>query len=153
MNMIIRLAAAITVGAMTAALATSTFGQADNTNSLTAPSWVPNRSYEPNYAYDRSYPYAPSRTSTYAPYPSSEPRYSYDPHDDSRRADMDQAGRRGDTMARIEPGPTPYERERMFGDPYADGSTPPNDARRGNTGVSQDSNPDDYATGIYNPKS
>ena len=163
MNMIPKLVAAITVGATAAALTTATFGQADNTNSLTTPSWVPNYSYAPNYAYDRSYTYVPRRYTygprryTYAPsypYPSytHDPKYAYDPYHSSRRAYMDQAGRRWDAMASIGQGPTPYERERMFGYPYAEWSTPPNYSRRGSTGVSQDSNPDDYATGIYNPK-
>jgi hypothetical protein len=135
---ITRLAAALTVGATTAALTTMAFGQADNTNSLTTPNWVPNHSYARNPAYDR---------------PSSEPSYNYDPAFDSRRAYMDQAGRRWDATASSgRPSPAPFEPERVFGYPYADSSTPPSYARRGSTGVAQDSNPDDYATGIYNPK-
>jgi len=143
MNTIPKLATVIAAGVMTTVLATTAFGQADNTNSLTTPRWVPNYSYAPDYSYRYSYSY---------PNYAYVPRYRYDSYDSARRAYMEQAGRRWDAMASIGQGPTPYERERAFGYPYADWSTPPNYPRRGSVGVSQDSNPDDYATGIYNPK-
>jgi hypothetical protein len=149
MNTIPKLKTVIAAGAVTAVLATTAFGQADNTNSRTAPRWVPDYSYAPDYSYRYSYPNYSYPNYAYAPRYNYNYNYSYE---SARRAYMDQAGRRWDAMSSIGQGPTPYERERAFGYPYADWSTPPNYPRRGSVGVTQDSNPDDYATGIYNPK-
>jgi hypothetical protein len=63
---------------------------------------------------------------------------------------MEEAGRRWDAIERDNQSLTPYEAERAYGYPYA------NEWRRGHPGgipgAAQDSNPNDFATGIYNPK-
>jgi hypothetical protein len=70
-------------------------------------------------------------------------------------------GRHPDAFAGNRRGLTPYEAERAYGVPYAtDGreawidAESPSHLHFGGPGIAvgRDSNPDDYATGIYNPK-
>lgn len=134
-----RFSAALAVGAMAAALALPALGQADNTNSLTAADWVPD-------------------PAQYTPYSGPYSAY-YGQYYSSRQAYMEEAGRRWDAEAEI---------HRSYRSPYAP-STPyvpyasERDARRydaqdrrgayiGGVGIGQDTNPNDYEVGIYNPK-
>ena len=119
-----RLSAAICAGAMAMGLPGVAFGQADNTNSLIAPAPAPSYSQRDQYSYSQS-----------------------DRYNVSRQAYMEEAGRRWDAAAGIGQSLPTYESERLYGRPYASdafGSPRP--------GLTQDSNPDEYATGIYNPK-
>ena len=92
--------------------------------------WVPYHSYESHYSY--------------------APDGAYREYFSSRQAYMEEAGRRWDAIERDSQTLTPYEAERAYGHPYA------SDRRGypggGSPGVAQDSNPNDFATGIYNPK-
>ena len=135
MTTIFRLSAALSAGAIAIALSSSAFGQADNSNSLIAPAMTP--SYSQRYQYDYSQ------------------RYRYDT---SRQAYIEDAGRQWDAMHGYREVPPPYVTERPYVEPYGRGtSVYSGDGSRLRIGgpglaVGQDSNPNDYATGIYNPK-
>jgi hypothetical protein len=100
------------------------------------------------YVYD-GYVYEPApRYYVYEPYPNW-----------SRRWYMDEAGRRWDAMTNYGRELSPYDQDRIYGRPRDPNTTYYvwNDGRwtywgAGRAGVTQDSNPNDYATGIYNPK-
>jgi hypothetical protein len=130
MTMKRRVFATLSAGAMGLGLAASAFGQADNTNSLIAPA--------PTYSQPGQY------DASRQPY-RQEPRRPRDATPEYGRA------------------LTPYEAERAYGHPYPSGYPYANDpadsryqspARIGGPGLSvgNDSNPNDYETGIYNPK-
>ena len=162
MTTILRLAATMSAGAVAALLTVPAFGQADNTNSLTAPNWIGDVRRDPYYDSRQAYPY---------PY-DSRPAYTY-PYD-SRQAYMEEAGRRWDAITYGQR-PRTADIDRRYGygygygygHPYASGypyasdwrapryySPEPRRPYLGGPGVAvgRDSNPDDYATGIYNPK-
>jgi len=137
MTAIRRLSAAFSAGAIAIGLASAAFGQADNTNSLIAPAQVPDYSQSDLYgasrqAWQREYPrsrltpYEAERMYGY-PYPYG---YYY-PHayPYGYPASVDQ----GTVLV------DPYQRSpRYFGGP--------------GLAAGHDSNPNDYETGIYNPK-
>lgn len=129
-----RFTATLTAAAMAFGLAGPAFGQADNTNSVIAPATPPGYSQRYQYEY---------------------PRYQYDV---SRQAYIDDAARRWDATHGYREVPAPYVViERSYVAPYpSDGYYAPDRSRLriGGPGltVGEDSNPNDYATGIYNPK-
>jgi hypothetical protein len=136
-----RFSAALVASGIAIGLATSAFGQADNTNSVIAPAMSPN--YSQGYRDRDNHPQ----------------RYRYDhsqhyPYDVSRQAYIDDAARQWDAIHGYREIPPPYIAERPYAEPY------PSDrsyARNRHAGISgpglpEDSNPDDHATGIYNPK-
>jgi hypothetical protein len=85
------------------------------------------------------------------------PRESAVHHEASRRAYMEDAGRRWDAMTHHGRDLSPYEADRYFGHPRYPANVHAWDGRfdpwrNWSISSSRDSNPSDYATGIYNPK-
>lgn len=131
-----RLSAALAAAAIAIGVGGPALGQADNTNSVIAPANPPGSSQRyqyydsPRYSYDYS------------------PRYQYDT---SRQAYIDDAARQWDALHGYREIPRAYVIEQPYVEPY------PRDRSRLRLGgpglvVGEDSNPNDYAAGIYNPK-
>jgi hypothetical protein len=108
-----------------------------------------------------TYPYAPQRVYVYDTYVVDpyypQDRVYYDPYFASRQWYMEQAGRRYDAMTGYGRELSPYEADRYFGHPRDPNATYYWDGRwnrwgADRVGATQDSNPSDFATGIYNPK-
>jgi hypothetical protein len=143
MKTIRRLSAGLAAGAIAIALSAPAFGQADNTNSVIAPAMTPSYSQRNQYDYSRRNQYDYSQ------------RYQYGP---SRQAYIEDAGHQWDAVHGYREVPPPYVTERPYVEPYGrDASVYSGDGSRLRIGgpglaVGQDSNPNDYATGVYNPK-
>lgn len=140
----------IAAALLAAAFTGPALGQADNTNSLIAPANPPQQPsyswYGPRHAYEPSYVYEPPRYIYEPPYVY-ERRYVYDPNYYYRPDFVDRTERRRAEIAAQGRYPTPYETDRLYGYPYGYDWNAPREI-----GPAQDSNPNDMATGIYNPK-
>jgi hypothetical protein len=112
--------------------------------------WISTNPTYPLHVTEQVYVYQPH---VYPPsYPPRD--YANDPNFPSRRVYMEEAGRRWDAMVQSGRTLTPYEADRLYGHPnptthgypyyYTWPSLPAGS-------LPQDSNPNDHATGIYNP--
>jgi hypothetical protein len=142
-----RFSATLATGAIAIGVAASAFGQADNTNSVIAPAMPP--SYSQGYRYDYPPRYHYDHPQRYQ-YDYSQ-RYRYEV---SRQAYIDDAARQWDALHGYREIPPPYIAEKPYAEPYPSERLYSRDRRVGigGPGLPEDSNPNDYATGIYNPK-
>jgi hypothetical protein len=136
-----RLSAALAAAAIAIGVGGHAFGQADNTNSVIAPA-------------------NPNSSQRYQDYDSSRYPYDYAPrhqYDTPRQAYLDDAARRWDALHGYHEVPPAYVIERPYVEPYPRDGLYPRERSRLRIGgpglaIGEDSNPNDYATGIYNPK-